>query len=63
MPVVHDLKDDGKFPKLGDGDIVGPMKQAAARFQPNPPRKRALSKLLEDLKLSTTFLGRRRSGR
>jgi hypothetical protein len=63
MPVVHDLKDDGKFPKLGDGDIVGPMKQAAARFQPSPPRKRALSKLLEDLKLSTTFLGRRRSGR
>jgi len=63
IPVVHDLKDDGKFPKLGDGDIVGPMKQEAARFQPSPPRKKALGKLLEDLKLSTTFLGRWRSGR
>jgi hypothetical protein len=63
MPVMHDLKDDGKFPKLGDGDIVGPMKQAAARVQPSPPRKKALGKFFEDLKLSTTFLGRRWNGR
>jgi len=63
MPVVHDLKVDGKFPKLGDGDIVGPMKQEAARFQPSPPRKKAFGKFFDDLKLSTTIFGRRRNER
>jgi len=63
MPVVHDLKDDGKFPKLGDGDIVGPMKQAAARIQPSPPRKKPFNKIFEDLKISITFLGRWRNER
>ncbi len=43
MPTVHNL--DGKFPKLGDEDIVGPMKQAVARTQPSPPREKPLNKL------------------
>jgi hypothetical protein len=34
MPTLDDPRSEGKFPKLGDQDIVGPMEQIAARAQP-----------------------------
>ncbi|KAL6707965.1 hypothetical protein ACN47E_003639 [Coniothyrium glycines] len=58
MPTLHDPKSDGKFPKLGDEDIVGPMQQAAALLPKAPSRKRAFFKFLSDLRFPGTFLGR-----
>jgi hypothetical protein len=61
MPTLHDPKSEGKFPKLGDEDIVGPMQQAAALLPKTPSRKRAFFKFLSDLRFPGTFL-RRSSG-
>jgi hypothetical protein len=33
IPSLHDPRSDGKFPDLGDEDIVGPMVQVAAQLQ------------------------------
>lgn len=44
MPTLDDSGREGKFPKLGDQDIVGPMVQAEARPQP-PPRQNSVAKL------------------
>ncbi|KAI9806187.1 MAG: hypothetical protein M1825_006302 [Sarcosagium campestre] len=35
MPSLNDPRSEGKFPKLGDEDIVGPMVQAVAQSQSN----------------------------
>jgi hypothetical protein len=62
MPTLHDPKSEGKFPKLGDEDIVGPMQQAAALLPKTPSRKRAFFKFLSDLRFPGTFLGRSSGG-
>ncbi|KAJ4365282.1 hypothetical protein N0V83_008901 [Neocucurbitaria cava] len=49
MPTLHDPKSEGKFPKLGDEDIVGPMQQAVALLPRTPSKKRAFFKFLSDL--------------
>jgi hypothetical protein len=36
MPALDDSRSEGKFPTLGDQDIVGPMVQIAARTQAHP---------------------------
>lgn len=46
MPSLNDPRSDGKFPKLGDEDIVGPMVQIASQFQRRPSRKAAFFKFL-----------------
>lgn len=62
MPTLHDAKSEGKFPKLGDEDIVGPMQQAAALLPSSPSRKRAFLKFLGDLRFPRSFLGRSSGG-
>jgi hypothetical protein len=62
MPTLHDPKSEGKFPKLGDEDIVGPMQQAAALLPKTPSRKRAFFKFLSDLRFPGTLLGRSSGG-
>lgn len=65
MPTLNDPKSEGKFPKLGDEDIVGPMVQIAASpllQQRTPQRKRAFFKFLSDLKFPAAFLGRSSNG-
>lgn len=62
LPTLHDPKSAGKFPKLGDEDIVGPMQQAAALLPRAPSRKRAFFKFLSDLRFPGTFLGRSSNG-
>lgn len=49
MPTLNDPKSEGKFPKLGDEDIVGPMQQAAAILPKTPSRKRVFFKFISDL--------------
>jgi hypothetical protein len=58
IPSLHDPKSEGKFPKLGDEDIVGPMVQIASQIQYRPSRKRAFFKLLNDIRFPGSFLGR-----
>ncbi|PSN68706.1 hypothetical protein BS50DRAFT_322881 [Corynespora cassiicola Philippines] len=57
MPSLNDPKSEGKFPKLGDEDIVGPMVQIASHVQ-KTPRKRAFFKFFSDMKFPGAFLGR-----
>ncbi|KAF2635136.1 hypothetical protein P280DRAFT_474057 [Massarina eburnea CBS 473.64] len=58
-PTLNDPNSEGKFPQLGDEDIVGPMVQAAPKvIHPITPRKRAFFKFLADLKFPGSFLGR-----
>ncbi|KAL5120562.1 hypothetical protein ACEQ8H_001581 [Pleosporales sp. CAS-2024a] len=62
MPTLNDPdpKSQGKFPKLGDEDIVGPMFQLkeSRLFQKPPSKKRALFKFLGDLRFPGSLLGR-----
>lgn len=62
MPTLHDPKSEGKFPNLGDEDIVGPMQQAAALIPTNPSRKRAFFRLFSDLRFPSSFLARSSNG-
>jgi hypothetical protein len=39
IPSLNDPRSEGKFPQLGDEDIVGPMEQVAAQFQRTPSKK------------------------
>jgi hypothetical protein len=39
IPTLNDPRSEGKFPKLGDQDIVGPMEQIAARVQDTLPQQ------------------------
>ncbi|KAF2742543.1 hypothetical protein M011DRAFT_265260 [Sporormia fimetaria CBS 119925] len=61
MPLINDPKGEGKFPQLGDEDIVGPMVQIAAQMQKSPSRKRAFIQFFKDMKFPGSFL-RRSSG-
>lgn len=51
IPTLTDFKSDGKFPILGDEDIVGPMVQVAAQIQPKTSRTTSFLKLLSNLNL------------
>jgi len=63
MPTLNDPKSVGKFPKLGDEDIVGPMVQIASPIlQSSPSRKRGFFRFFNDLKFSTSFLGKSTTG-
>ncbi|KAJ4361283.1 hypothetical protein N0V95_001985 [Ascochyta clinopodiicola] len=62
MPTLNDPKSEGKFPKLGDEDVVGPMVQIASPMMlKTPSRKRAFFKFLSDL-LPGSLLGRSSAG-
>ncbi|KAI9773845.1 MAG: hypothetical protein M1840_006070 [Geoglossum simile] len=50
IPSLNDPRSDGKFPKLGDEDIVGPMVQFASQLQRKPSKKAAFLKFLQDVK-------------
>lgn len=55
IPSLNDPKAPGKFPTLGDEDIVGPMVRAAAPALPipkSPSRPRTIFKFLSNLVLS-----------
>lgn len=64
MPTLNDPKSQGKFPKLGDEDIVGPMFQfkESPLFQKPPSKKRAFFKFLSDLRFPSSLLGRSSAG-
>jgi hypothetical protein len=62
MPTLNDPKSEGKFPKLGDEDIVGPMVQIASPMLKTPSRKRAFFKFLSDFRFPTSFLGKSSAG-
>ena len=57
MPTLNDLRSEGKFPKLGDEDIVGPMVQIASQMQQRPSRKTSFLKFLGDFKFPGALLG------
>jgi hypothetical protein len=61
MPTLNDPKSEGKFPTLGDEDIVGPMIQVASQLQKPHSRKRSVFKFFSDIKFPGSFL-RRSSG-
>ena len=45
LPSLNGPKSEGKFPKLGDEDIVGPLERAAQVTQPKTPKKSGFFKL------------------
>ncbi|EON68886.1 hypothetical protein W97_08144 [Coniosporium apollinis CBS 100218] len=57
-PALHDPKSEGKFPKLGDEDIVGPMVQLASQIQPRPSKKAAFIRFFSDIRQPGALLGR-----
>ncbi|KAF2235110.1 hypothetical protein EV356DRAFT_523319 [Viridothelium virens] len=61
MPTLNDPKSEGKFPKLGDEDIVGPMVQIASQIQPKPAKKSNFLKFFSDFKFSGPLLGNKTS--
>ncbi|KAA8574269.1 hypothetical protein MFRU_015g02140 [Monilinia fructicola] len=48
IPSLNDPRSEGKFPQLGDEDIVGPMVQAAAQLRRNPSKKAKLFRFLTE---------------
>ena len=48
IPSLNDPRSEGKFPQLGDEDIVGPMVQVAAQLQRSPSKKAKLFKFLAE---------------
>jgi hypothetical protein len=48
IPSLNDPRSGGKFPQLGDDDIVGPMVQAAAQLQRSPSKKAKLFKFFAE---------------
>lgn len=58
IPSLNGPKSDGKFPKVGDEGIVGPMTREKAIVQPRPSRKRAFWKFLQGVLPSSVALGR-----
>ena len=45
LPSLNGPKSEGKFPKLGDEDIVGPMEKAVQVPQPRSPKKTGFFKI------------------
>lgn len=67
MPSITDPRSEGKFPKLGDEDIVGPMAVAplkAAYADLHRPRgkRAAFVTFLKEMKIPSVFLGRSNLG-
>jgi hypothetical protein len=58
IPSISGPCSDGKFPKLGDSGIVGPMTQIEPIPQPRPRRKRAFWKFLQGVLPSSVAFGR-----
>ncbi|KAH9223515.1 hypothetical protein DL95DRAFT_97873 [Leptodontidium sp. 2 PMI_412] len=48
IPSLNDPRSEGKFPQLGDEDIVGPMVQVAAQLQRSPSKKAKLFKFFAE---------------
>ena len=48
IPSLNDPRSEGKFPQLGDEDIVGPMVQVAAQLQRSPTKKAKLFKFFAE---------------
>ncbi|RDL37782.1 uncharacterized protein BP5553_05215 [Venustampulla echinocandica] len=48
IPSLNDPRSQGRFPELGDEDIVGPMVQAAAQIQRSPSKKTKLIKFFTE---------------
>jgi hypothetical protein len=48
IPSLNDPCSEGKFPQLGDEDIVGPMVQVAAQLQRSPSKKAKLFKFFTE---------------
>jgi len=48
IPSLNDLRSEGKFPQLGDEDIVGPMVQVATQLQRSPSKKAKLFKFFAE---------------
>jgi hypothetical protein len=48
IPSLNDPRSGGKFPQLGDEDIVGPMVQVAAQLQASPSKKAKLFKFFAE---------------
>lgn len=50
LPSLHGPRSEGKFPKLGDENIVGPMEQVASQLQQRrPSRKAGFLKFLQNV--------------
>jgi hypothetical protein len=48
IPSLNDPRSEGKFPQLGDEDIVGPMVQAAGQLRRNPTKKAKILKFFAE---------------
>ena len=48
IPSLNDPRSEGKFPQLGDEDIVGPMVQVAAQLQRSPSKKTKFFKFIAE---------------
>jgi len=48
IPSLNDPRSGGKFPQLGDEDIVGPMVQVAAQLQRSPSKKAKIFKFFAE---------------
>jgi hypothetical protein len=48
IPSLNDPRSEGKFPQLGDEDIIGPMVQVAAKLQRSPSKKAKLFKFFAE---------------
>lgn len=58
LPFLNDPKSDGKFPKLGDEDIVGPMVQIASQMRPQPSKRGTWLRLFGGLKFTDSLTRR-----
>ena len=58
IPSLNDPRSEGKFPKLGDEVIVGPMVQIASQLQRKRSKKAAFLKFFQDVKFPGELLGR-----
>jgi hypothetical protein len=58
IPSTNGPRSDGKFPKVGDEGIVGPMAQDPPLLRPRPSRKRAFWKFVQGVLPASVALGR-----
>ncbi|KAI9820558.1 MAG: hypothetical protein M1826_000861 [Phylliscum demangeonii] len=58
LPSLSDPRLDGKFPKLGDADIVGPMVQVRSVPAPRRSRRATLVQFLHDVGFPSSLFGR-----